>query len=150
VDRSEVVLLLTLAATFDYRKTGDADIEAWYLALDDLDLDDAKTAVVQHYRNTTDRLMPAHVRQGVKAIRAERTRHEPHEIRSLPSRFEDDMGRQVRIERGAASARQVLAPLIEHLAARSDAAPAMSALDELRAITAGPGWSTDDDAEVTR
>jgi hypothetical protein len=97
-------------------------------------------------------MMPAHVRQGVKAIRKERKRHEPHEARTLPSRFEDDMGRQVRIERGAASARDVLAPLLEHLAARSDASAAVSALEELRAITAGPGWTADGDvdSEVSR
>ena len=148
MNRAEVVLLLTLAGTFDYRKVGDADVEAWHLALDDIDLDDAKAAVVRHYRESTDRLMPAHVRQRVKTIRAERARHQPHEVRALPSPFEKpDMGDQVQIARGVASVREVLGPLVEHLAERSGA---VGAVRELRAITAGPGWVDADavDGEV--
>jgi hypothetical protein len=143
VDRSEVVLLLTLAGTYDYRKVGDADVESWFLALDDVGFVDAKVAVVRHYRESTDRMMPAHVRRGVKVIRDERKRLNPHEVRALPSRFETDMNRQVRMERGAATVHDVLATLAVHMDMRSPAPT--SALDELRAITAGPGWSADGD-----
>ncbi|WP_045740886.1 hypothetical protein [Actinoplanes rectilineatus] len=138
MDRAEVVLLLTLAGTFDYRKVGDADVEAWHLALDDIPLDDAKAAVVRHYRESRERLMPADVRQGVKAIRAERRRLEPSDARALPSKFEDDMNRQVRMSAGAATVREVLAAIGAHLESQSP--PPVSAMDQLRAITAGPDW----------
>ncbi|MEU4558560.1 hypothetical protein AB0F72_09220 [Actinoplanes sp. NPDC023936] len=142
MDRAEVVLLLTLAGTFDYRRVGDADVEAWHLALDDIDLDDAKAAVVRHYRESTDRMMPAHVRAGVKAIRAERRRNEPSEALALPSKFEQDMNRQVRMEAGAAQVRDVLAAIGAHLETQSP--PPVSAMEQLRAITAGPDWETDE------
>lgn len=144
MDKSEVVLLLAFAGTYDYRKVGDADIEAWHLAVGDLDFEDAKAAVVAHYRNTADRMMPFHVRQGVKVIREERKRQEKHEVRELPSRFEPDMNRQVRMEAGAATAREVLARITAHLEERTPAP--LSALDELRAITAGPDWAEDSEA----
>lgn len=147
MDKPDVVLLLTLAGTYDYRKVGDADVEAWYLAVGDLDLEEAKAAVVRHYRESTDRLMPAHVRVGVKAIRDERRRAAPSEARALPSRFEPDMSRQVRISRGAATVRDVLAPLMTHLAEKSGHDHELSALDQLRELTAGPGWHTDGEAE---
>ncbi len=112
---AEVVLVLTLAGTFDYR-------------------------------NTTDRLMPAHVRQGVKAIRDERRRQMPSEARSLPSPFEEDMNRQVRMEAGAAQVREVLAQITSHLERKST--PPVSAMQQLREITAGPQWA--DAEEGTR
>ena len=142
MNKAEVVLLLTLAGTYDYRKTGDADVEAWYLALDDIGLDAAKAAVVRHYRDSTDRLMPAHVRRGVRAIREEQRRHEPAEARALPSRFESDLGRDLRARRGAATVRELLAQITDHLADQAN--PALPAVEKLRAITAGPGWTPED------
>jgi hypothetical protein len=138
----EIVELLTLAATYDYRKIGEADVEAWHLALDDITIDDAKTAVVAHYRESTDRLMPAHVRQGVRALRALNRRHEPHEIRALPCGFDHDTVRQVQLARGVATVREVLAPVLEHLAERAAETPAArSAVETLREITPGPEWT---------
>jgi hypothetical protein len=151
VTRAEIVVLLTRMSTYDLRKFGDADVEAWYMALDDLpSVDEAMAAVVAHYRESTDKIMPAHVRQGVKAMRQARRRNEPHPIRELPSRFERDMGEQVRVARGAATVRDVLGPVLEHIARQSAGQPAaVSAIDQLRAITAGPGWDTDTiDGEV--
>lgn len=142
MNRPEVVVLLTLAGTYDYRKVGDADVESWHLALGDVDFDDAKNAVVRHYREFTDRLMPAHVRNGVKVIRDERRRLEPSEARALPSPFEEDINRQVRMEAGAATVREVLSRLTAHLEGKS--APPVSAMERLRAITAGPDWNGDE------
>ena len=142
MDKSDVVLLLAFAGTYDYRKVGDADIEAWHLAVGDLDLEDAKAAVVAHYRNTADRMMPFHVRQGVKAIKDERRRVEKVAARELPSRYEQDLGRELRAEQGAATVRQVLAQVAGHLAEKNPNKQ-ITALDELRAITAGPEWTAD-------
>lgn len=146
MDKSQVVLLLAFAGTYDYRKTGDADVEAWYLAVGDVDFEDAKQAVVTHYRNTDQRMMPFHLRQGVKAIREERKRVEKHANRELPSPFEYDINRQVRMEAGAATAREVLARLTQHLEGRSQ--PPVSAMEKLRAITAGPDWTDEQDGET--
>lgn len=141
--RSEVSLLLSLAAARDYRKIGEADVLAWFEDIGDLEFEDAKVAVSRHYRESTDRIMPAHIRRGVKALRAERARQVPSAARELPSRFEPDINREIRMERGAATVREVLAPLAKHLAERSAALPP-SAVEELRAITAGPDWAPED------
>lgn len=145
--------VLAACALYDFRSVETSDAAAWFRIIGDLDYEDAMEAVARHYAASTDRMMPAHVRQGVKAIKAERRAKDPHEVRALASRFEDDMGRKVRIEKGAATAREVLGPLLSHLAARSTPPPSVSALDELRAITAGPGWVADGDkaeSEATR
>lgn len=135
----EVARLLAAAAMFDYRKVEKADAQAWHLLLGDLDYDDAIEAVRRHYAESTDRLMPAHVRHGVRAIRNERSAKTPHEVRELPSRFEDDLGRDLRAERGAATVREVLAQITDHLADK--AGQDAPGIDELRAITAGPDWA---------
>jgi hypothetical protein len=59
--------VLARAAAYDYRTVGESDIRAWHDALSDLDVDACGRAVVAHYRESTDRLMPAHVRRLVTA-----------------------------------------------------------------------------------
>jgi hypothetical protein len=68
----EVIDLLTTAAAYDRRKVGEADVIAWHGAVKDLDFLDAQDAVIGHYTESTEWLMPAHVRRRVKAIRAAR------------------------------------------------------------------------------
>jgi hypothetical protein len=150
VTPGEVSRLLAACAMFDFRTVEEPDAEAWHLVIGDLDYEEAMEAVRRHYADSTDRMMPAHIRQGVKALRQARRRQEPHPIRELPSRFERDMGEQVRVARGAATVRDVLGPVLEHIARQSAGQPAaVSAIDQLRAITAGPGWDTDTiDGEV--
>jgi hypothetical protein len=134
----EAARLLSACAMYDYRTIEEADGLAWHLVIGDLPFDDAMEAVRRHYQASTDRMMPAHVRQGVKAIREERRRLEPSEALSLPSRFEQDMNRQVRMQAGSAQVREVLQRIADHLD-RQAPAP-VSAMDQIRAITAGPGW----------
>ena len=74
----------------------------------------------------------------VKDIQAERRRHQPSAPRALPSRFEDDINREVRMATGAGSLRQVLEPLLGHIAASRPELP--SAMDQLRELTAGPAF----------
>lgn len=64
--------LLASAAIYDNRTVGDADILAWMRAIGDLPYADADAAVADHYSETTDRLMPAHVRTRVRSARRER------------------------------------------------------------------------------
>ena len=140
--------VLAACSLYDYRfgQPSKDVVAAWFKALRDLDGDDAVEAVARHYAVSPDRIMPAHVRQGVNAIREERRRREPAPARALPSRFEDDINREVRMERGAASARQVLGPLLEHIATNRPELP--SAMDELRQLTAGPAADDVVDGEV--
>ncbi|MFJ5532386.1 hypothetical protein [Streptomyces sp. NPDC093261] len=75
MEPSQAARLLTLCASFDRRTIGEADARAWALALADVAYDDAREAVVRHYATKREWIMPADVRSGVKAIRAERLEH---------------------------------------------------------------------------
>jgi hypothetical protein len=71
----EVGELLSVAAGYDRRTVGRTDVEAWQLALDDpripnMCLGECVDAVILHYRDTTDFIMPAHILTRVKAERA--------------------------------------------------------------------------------
>lgn len=68
----ETVDLLTVAAAFDQRTVGEGDAMAWHAVLGDLIFADAKQAVIGHYTDTRERVMPADIRQRVKTIRANR------------------------------------------------------------------------------
>ncbi|MET0416032.1 MAG: hypothetical protein ABW022_08430 [Actinoplanes sp.] len=134
----EMARLLAACAMYDYRPVEKPDVAAWMNVIGDLDYDDAMEAVRLHYGQSTERMMPAHVRAGVKAVRDERRRLEPSDARALPSPFEEDLGRDMRAARGAATVRQVLAQITDHLADKTDRQ--VPAIEELRAITAGPDW----------
>jgi hypothetical protein len=73
---SQVAALLALMATFDYRKTDQTDDEAWFHVVGDLDFEDAKTAVFEHYKTSDERMKPVDVRRRVAAIRDERGRRQ--------------------------------------------------------------------------
>ena len=68
----ETVDLLTVAAAFDQRTVGEGDAIAWHAAVGDLGFGDSRAAVIAHYQETTERIMPAHVRRRVRDIRDRR------------------------------------------------------------------------------
>lgn len=68
----QVVDLLTLIQARDNRQVGQTTVLAWHEDLEDLDFDDCREAVRRHFRTSIEWLMPAHVRQLVRAIRDER------------------------------------------------------------------------------
>lgn len=70
--KSEVLKLLTIASAFDSRRPTDEQIDAWYSVIGDLDYHDAEAAVREHYRRSTEWLMPAHIVEGVAWIMNER------------------------------------------------------------------------------
>lgn len=72
----ETIDLLTIAAGFDRRNIGEADSVAWHLALADVAYPDAQAAVVAHYRESREFIMPADVWTRVKAVRRERLARE--------------------------------------------------------------------------
>jgi hypothetical protein len=68
----ETVDILTAAAAFDRRTVGRGDVAAWHAVIGDLDFADAQAAVMAHYRESRDWIMPADVRKLVKAMRRDR------------------------------------------------------------------------------
>lgn len=66
--------LLATCATFDRRKVGPLDVIAWHRVLGDLRYADCDTAVLAHYGESAEWIMPAHVRERVREIRDERLR----------------------------------------------------------------------------
>lgn len=79
-----IARVLARVAAYDRRTVGRADVAAWHDALDDLDEDACHRAVVAHYRDSTEWLMPAHVRRRVEAdARAESERRHSEELRRM-------------------------------------------------------------------
>jgi hypothetical protein len=63
--KTEMAMVLTKASAFDLRTVGDADVEAWHECIGDrISFDAAMERVTEHYRHSTDRLMPAHLLAG--------------------------------------------------------------------------------------
>lgn len=66
---ADAARLLALAAAYDRRTVGEAEATAWADALDGLGTTECAEAIRSHYRESTAWLMPAHVRDRVKAKR---------------------------------------------------------------------------------
>ena len=69
MNATEASELVALMALYDNRKASDPDVVAWLKVIGDLSFADCETAIVAHYRDTRERIMPADVRQRVKEIR---------------------------------------------------------------------------------
>jgi hypothetical protein len=134
--------LLAACAMYDFRTVEAADAAAWHHVVGDLDYDDAMESVRRHYQSSTDRMMPAHVRQGVRAIREERDRLTKSPALELPSPFEDDEDRTDRARRGAAPVHEVIAELSRRIQDRAGYVPG-EAMARLREITDGPAWTNE-------
>lgn len=78
MDVTQAALLLTVAASFDNRKPDADAARAWSIALDGIDFDDARAAIIRHFRESTEWLMPAHVITNVKRIERERIAAAPN------------------------------------------------------------------------
>lgn len=79
---AEAAKLLAKAAAFDQRTIGRADALAWAEVLADISFDDALDAVTTHYAESTERLMPAHVRR--IAVSRRNARHPSTAIEGPP------------------------------------------------------------------
>ena len=71
MSKAEVALLLAVIAAYDQRTIGDSDVEAWHAAARyaNWDSDGARRAVVAHYAEAKQRIMPADVTAGIRAHR---------------------------------------------------------------------------------
>ena len=73
MNAKEAGKLIGLMALYDNRKQEDpADVVAWLKVAGDLRYADCDAAVVAHYRESRERIMPADIRQRVAVIRAAR------------------------------------------------------------------------------
>lgn len=63
MNRTECAQLLTVVASFDRRTLGEADVITWHETIGDLSFDECRNAVVKHYAEQTEWVMPAHVRR---------------------------------------------------------------------------------------
>lgn len=69
---AEAAVALSLCAAYDRRTIGEADARAWAEALPDIRLEDARAAIVRHYRERRDWIMPADVLGLVRIVRRDR------------------------------------------------------------------------------
>ena len=111
----ETIDLLTAAAAFDRRTVGKADAVAWHTVIGDLPLDDCLVAVRGHYTDTTDWIMPAHVRQRVKAMRRDRIDRAipaapPAELADDPGRYRAELKARIRQIADGRSLNRAIAP----------------------------------------
>jgi hypothetical protein len=65
---AEAARVLAVAAIYDKRTIGEVEAVAWADALNDLDPRECAEAIRAHYGDSTDYLMPAHVRRRVAAF----------------------------------------------------------------------------------
>lgn len=72
MNKTEVAKLLTIASSIDNRNVNEVAVEGWYAVLHSLPFEDCARAVKAHFEDSTEYLMPAHVKAGVKRIKAER------------------------------------------------------------------------------
>lgn len=72
MNAEEAGRVLAKCASYDRRKTSDADTIAWFQVLGDLAYDDCIAAIIAHYGDTSDWIMPAHIRRRVMEVRNRR------------------------------------------------------------------------------
>lgn len=118
---AETAGLLAAAAAYDQRTVGITDVAAWHKAIGHLNHTDAVTAVARYYALNRDRIMPSDVHAGVLAIRNDRATQRHSEALAIPSRFETDDDRDLRLQRGMATCRDILSPILDRLAAERTA-----------------------------
>jgi hypothetical protein len=94
---SEAATVLTFAAAFDRRTVGETDARAWSMALPNVALDEAQAAIVEHYRESRDFMMPSDVLRIVRRIRGVRATMLPDVV--PPSELADEPRREIEWKR---------------------------------------------------
>lgn len=79
--RNDVIDVLTGIASYDQRTVGDHDVNAWGLAIGELDASDVKEAVVIHHKTSAERIKPAHITALVRQIRNDRIERQTRDER---------------------------------------------------------------------
>lgn len=141
MNRTEAAMLLTIASSYDDRRAEvtDEDAVAWAAALPEVDFEQARGALVLHYRESTMRVMPADILRRVRIVRRDNiTGADPV---TPPSILADDPGREqewVRLYRWRIGAGDTAAAAQTYACGRMgiapDPTPAVVAPGRLRAI----------------
>ena len=97
----EVWDLLELISSIDRRKVGLTDRQVWEGLVGDLPATDAQAAVITHYRESREWIMPADVRGRVKAMRRDRLDRgtvpaPPAELTDEPGKYQAALQSRVR------------------------------------------------------
>lgn len=95
MNATEISALLTVCASFDQRKPNPETVPAWLAALGDLDFLPCRDAVVAHYQESREWIMPADIRGRVRRARATAIRND--EALELPPHDPDDTGLHARL-----------------------------------------------------
>jgi len=96
--RQEIAAILAMIASLDGRRAfGALDVTAWEAVIGHLRFSDARDAVIDHYRQSTQTLMPATLIAAVKKIRGTRIGSQIPEIPLWIDR--DDVSLVMRWER---------------------------------------------------
>jgi hypothetical protein len=89
VNLTETDRLLTVIQNIDKRIVDDPTVIVWQELLHDLPFADCLRAVTEHFRESTEYLLPAHIVAGARAIERERVREDNHR-RALAAEPETD------------------------------------------------------------
>lgn len=97
----EIWDLLELISSIDRRKVGLTDRQVWEGLIGDLSAADAQAAVIAHYRESREWIMPADVRTRVKALRRDRLSREivpapPSGVADKPGRYRAELNASIR------------------------------------------------------
>lgn len=72
MDIRETGLLLAKIALVENRQATNETILAWQEILSDISFEDAKEALLKHYRNSTEACKPAHIIKGAREVKDEK------------------------------------------------------------------------------
>jgi hypothetical protein len=75
VTPQETGKLLGICAAFDNRNVDDAAVFAWYSAIKDLPYSECESAVIAHYSDSREWIMPADVRTRVRRAQRDLAEH---------------------------------------------------------------------------
>lgn len=130
MELDEVARVLAKCSAYDLRTVGRADVAAWAEIIGQVGYVDALDAVTRHYRESSERAMPADILRHSRDAKRDRLRRDgvKSAAMALPGRYEPDAIRENRNRRRAAEIRDAL-PKPRHKA------PEPSALDLLRKLT---------------
>lgn len=96
---TEVAILFSRIAALDNRKTTKEGVEAFAAALIPMTPQDAMSAVDKHRQQSTEWLMPKHLNDIVRSLRAERIRQQPAPL--PPDEIADEARRFIAWEKKA-------------------------------------------------
>lgn len=92
---TDAAKLLTVCAAYDRRKPDEDQAQAWALALNGLDFLPCRDAIVAHYQESREWIMPADIRGRVRRARAAAISHD--EALELPPHDPDDTELHMRL-----------------------------------------------------